>query len=201
MADATTEYRTSAEISADISAAAASGDTRRLKELTAELGNVLRHNEQAEIDAANRAKAEKLNPLKDRIVTALERTEGLVDFIREMGGVLSFSYTVPAPDSADGPVVTINASAKAASAPRSTGGSGGNTGGGNRGGKMADTYGVPLAELFEMVASAEDKDELAKRVDAATTDKSKNSAAWAVKDRVVRKAIEAGDSRLPARKA
>lgn len=195
-----TEYRTSAAIATDIAAAQAAGDVRRMKELANELLSAMRHNEQAEVDAANRAKAEKLNPVKDQLVRILERTEGLVDFVREMGGVLSFSYTVPEAGSENGPLVNINASAKATAAATRTPSANGGGGGGNRAGKMTDMYGIPLSDLFELVASQEDRDELAKRQDAAQTDKSKNSAGWAVKDRVVKKAIEAGDSRLPARK-
>jgi hypothetical protein len=188
------EYRSTEQIASEIGAATTSGDVKRLRELATELQESLRKAAQAEVDARNAAKAEHLDPIKQRFVQAVERQDGLLDFVRECGGVLSFSYTMSAEGSEEGPVIAVNADSRAiSSATRAPRAASSNGGGGGRG-KVYVVNGseLGLSEAFEAVATAEDKASKQERMDAASTDKSRNSAGWAVMSRTVLRAVEEG---------
>jgi hypothetical protein len=120
----------------------------------------------------------------------------MMDFVRECGGTFSFSYVMPAEGSDQGPVVSINADSKAitSAGPRSPRAVSANGGGGGRGRVYVLPGGAELAlsDAFEAIATAEDRAALTTRMESATTDKSRNSAAWAVKSKVVSDAAEAG---------
>ncbi len=191
----TIEYRDSATIGKEIGVAAASGDIKSLRELTSELASANSREAQAEVDERNQVKAAQLDPVKQQFVRALERQDGLVDFIRDCGGVLSFSYTLPPEGSEEGALISINADTKSISSatPRAPRAAGSGGGGGRGNVYVVNGQRLALAEAFDAVATEEDKVDLKKRMDAAGTDKSRNSAAWAVKSRVVSKAAEAGN--------
>lgn len=198
--------RSSEDIGAEIGQATAARDIKRLRELASELSAAIQRESQREVNERNERKATMLNPVKDQMTRLVERTDGLVDFIKDCGGVLSFSLTYSLVDgSTEGPVIAINASDRAipSVAAKKTSTAGGTsssdgTAGANRG-KLFDQYGKPLAELFELVATADDREALEKRMASAGTEKSKNSAAWAVKSSVVNRAIEANHPGLPQR--
>ena len=189
--------RTSADVILDI--IANQTNPAALRALSVELLASQKHEEQAEANARNEAIRAAVNPLKDYFSKRVETSDGLTDFIRAQGGTLTYVYQMAPEGSENGPVVSLTISSKAAPKPAAAGTTSSANGSANRGGKMTDQFGQPLAALFDLVASDEDRVELAKRMDSAGTDKSKNSAAWAVKTRVVQKAIEAGDARLPAK--
>lgn len=180
--------RSSAEIIAELTA---TRDTKRIRELSTELQDSVRREAQREVDERNEAIRARINPLRDSFVRAIERDADVAAFIREHGGVLNFSYSVPAEGSEQGPLVTIliSDSVKAASAPRAprAPSSNGSTGRGHTYVIAGTEY--SLAGAFDVLATAEDKEDLVKRMASAGTDKSKNSAAWAVKSRTVNKAV------------
>jgi hypothetical protein len=187
-------FRTSEQIAADI--ATSVRDPKRLRELSAEMQETLRREDKAAEDARIEEMRQRLNPLRENFVRVVERTEGLVDYIREHGGVLTFSYSLPAEGSENGPEANIStgSNVRAPSAPRAPRAAGApSTGGGGRGKTyLVNGQRLALEGAFQSLASAQDQTDLTARVDSAQTDKSKNSAAWAVKSRVVNAAVEAG---------
>jgi hypothetical protein len=186
--------RTSADIGKLIGEATAKGDIKNLHELATELFAALKREAQAEVDALTEAVRKRVNPLKDQFIRNIDRTEGLVDFIRENGGVLNFSYVLAAEGSDQGPMVSIGVSATArgaASAPKAPRAAGTSTGTGGGKGNVYIVAGtrLSLSGAFEEVATSEEKS--AAEV-ASHKETRPDAAVWAIKSRVVNKAAEAG---------
>ena len=186
-------FRTTAEITKDLGAAAISGDTKRMRELVNEYQDAQKREAAAESIAKSEELRKALDPIKAQMVRIVERPE-VLSFVKEQGGVFSFTYRLPAEGSDQGPEIDIRAGAKAAApAPRAAKAPGtGSTGGGRGNVYVVGGQRLTLSDAFNVLATEEDKAAKADRQEKAGTDKSRNSAGWAVMSRVVNKAVEAG---------
>lgn len=187
--------RTGAEVIAELVEAQARGDSKRVRELSRELSASSIADEKREVDERNAAITARTNPLKDAFNKLVERDPEFLTFMREAGGVLSYSYTLPAEGSANGPLGTIVLSAKKVatpSAPRTPGSSTGT----QRPGKMNEVYGMSLNDLFELVATPEELEMVGTlKGGEGRTD----AKIWNHKTKVVQKAAASNDARLPAK--
>lgn len=190
----TIEYRKPADIIAELSSASAANDSKRVRELTRELLEVGNKEAQREVDERNARKNSILAPVRDRFASLVQRDENLLGFVKECGGILSFSYSLPADGSTDGPVISIDAGAARTSTARvSTPRAAGNGGGGGRGKTyIVNGERLSLAGAFEKLATEADHAKVTERQASAQTDKSKQSAKWAVMSNLMDKAAEDG---------
>lgn len=180
------------ELKANISAAIASGDDALMNEAIQAFNKAKKLVAESLADAAkkeNEALSGERAKLSESIRVVVDKIQNLTERLAKVKGQ-GFTYKPIGYVEADG--THLDRSSVSLTVPVIKTKKSGGTGKASSTGKSKDEYGMSLDEIYLKFAGDEEKADFA-AVDASDKgDKAKNTAKWAIKDKVKRAAIKAG---------